>query len=393
MYNNDDFFKDINEGLQVFLENPHEFKELAYDIQQLLLDRIIKVEERIIQNNEIVKSNKIKNRNKNISPDERKDIGQETKRLNDVNEMLKQDLRRLREIGDSIAFAYFNKHDLKSLCWKQTAGFIGGKDGLKRELEELERFFNQGDFAILNDITNSLRFGDITVEKDGKPHLVEIKTSVHSNARIRRQEKDLNERMELIHNDYVENLFGSDKKLKKITSSTPEKNYVSGLEELIDIAIQKSKVSTKIEEGLTYIVIYKSNDFEFIKELIEKMNEPKVIYINSMKGLEENYIPFPNLISDSKALMEFYNGNLILMVVIEMGAVRNKLENFGYELSSNDEKGWTIKFDNDGVEETVIASDFNITRVGREFVSLDWIILSIHEVIEEAKRMLRITKD
>lgn len=393
MYNNDEFFKDINEGLQVFLENPHEFKELAYEIQLVLLDRLIKVEEIITQNNEIIKLNKQKTRDKNTAPDERKDISLETKRLNDVNEILKQDLKRLREIGDSIAFAYFNKHDLKSLCWKQTSGFIGGKDGLKRELEELERFFKQGNFAILNDITNSLRFGDITVEKDGKPHLVEIKTSIHSNARIRRQEKDLNERMELLHNDYVENLFGSDKKLKKMISSKPEKNYVVELEELIDIAMQKSKVAAKIEEGLTYIIIYKLDDFEFLQELIEQMNEPKVIYINSMKGLEENYIPFPNLISDSKALIEFYNGNLILMVAIEMGIIKNKLENLGYELSSSDEKGWTIKFDNNGVKETVMASNFNIARVGREFVSLDWIILSIHEVIEEAKKMLRITKD
>ncbi len=391
MYSNDEFFNDINEGLQILLENPYESKELAHDIQLLLLDRIIQVEDVIRKNNETVKSNKQKARDKRINQDERKSISLETKSLNDVNEILKQDLKRLREIGDSIAFAYFNKHDLKTLCWKESAGFIGGKDGLKKELEEFEKFFKQGEFAILNDITNSLRFGDITVEKDGKPHFLEIKSSIHSDARIQRQEKNLKERIEFLNNDYVENLFGSSMNFKRIYSSNPEKNCIDRARDLIDKAIKTGYVIDKIEEGLTYIFMYKEEKFEFLKKLYKNMNDPQIIYVNSMKSIVENYVPFPKLINNPYALMEFYNGNLILTVAIETGIVRSKLESLGYELSSIDEKGWTVKFNNNGIEQTVLVSTFHINRIGREFVSLEWIIMGIHEVIEEAKRMKNIT--
>lgn len=81
-------------------------------------------------------------------------------------------MRKLRQMGDSIAFSYFNKYDLKLLCWKQSAGFISGKKGLDKELKIFKSYFESGEFAILNDITNSLRFGDITISKNGKPDII-----------------------------------------------------------------------------------------------------------------------------------------------------------------------------------------------------------------------------
>lgn len=308
-----------------------------------------------------IKSNKTKiTRNKGITKDNkttndtRRKLSTESKNFKDKSIYLKEDIKRLREIGDSLAFTYFNKHDLKPLCWKQTAGFIGGKEGLKKELYELKSIFESGRFAILNDITNSLRYGDITIEKEGKPYLLEIKSSGNRNNRIIRQEKGLEEKMEVIQNDYIENFEETNQTFKRVHTNKQEINYKEDLQLLINEAFLKGKIIKEMEEGLTYAIYYKLEDFDDFKELCHNIKEPKVFYINQMKHINENYTPFPIIFKDEKSLMEFYNGNLIILVVIDLEILRNKLKQKGYIFNHN-ENG--------------------------EFISLEWFISGIEDVV------------
>ncbi|MCD7441001.1 hypothetical protein K4B79_22590 [Streptomyces lincolnensis] len=100
--------------------------------------------------------------------------------------------RQLRSVGDALAWRAFGFHRpfIVALCRNDPPGPMYGKAGLQAELEYVERVFKEnGSFALLHDLTNCLRIGDITVW-DGvhPPHTEEVKTNpkARKSAQIRR---------------------------------------------------------------------------------------------------------------------------------------------------------------------------------------------------------------
>ncbi|MEU3299766.1 hypothetical protein ABZ729_08080 [Streptomyces sp. NPDC006678] len=89
--------------------------------------------------------------------------------------------RQLRSVGDALAWRVFGFHRpfILALCRNDPPGPMYGKAGLQAELEHVERAFKEdGAFALLHDLTNCLRIGDITVW-DGvhPPRTEEVKTN------------------------------------------------------------------------------------------------------------------------------------------------------------------------------------------------------------------------
>ncbi|MFD7334929.1 hypothetical protein ACFV98_02850 [Streptomyces violascens] len=100
--------------------------------------------------------------------------------------------RQLRSVGDALAWHAFRFHRpfILALCRNDPPGPMYGKVGLQAELDYVERAFKEdGSFALLHDLTNCLRIGDITVW-DGirAPRTEEIKTNPKNrrSAQIRR---------------------------------------------------------------------------------------------------------------------------------------------------------------------------------------------------------------
>ncbi|MEU5525174.1 hypothetical protein ABZ759_32250 [Streptomyces sp. NPDC047860] len=100
--------------------------------------------------------------------------------------------RQLRSIGDALAWRVFGFHRpfILALCRNDSPGPMYGKAGLQAELERVERAFKEdGAFALMHDLTNCLRIGDVTVW-DGvhPPRTEEIKTNPKNtrNAQLRR---------------------------------------------------------------------------------------------------------------------------------------------------------------------------------------------------------------
>ncbi|MDU6981728.1 MAG: hypothetical protein E6361_10320 [Clostridium perfringens] len=381
----DELFINLNYKLQNFLKNPKENKVIAYDVQMMLLDYILRIENEIRDIKQRIESNKLICKDKKVKNDIRRELSVESKNLKEVSIVYKEAIKRLREIGDSLAFAYFSKYDLKSFCWKQSAGFIGGKDGLKNELTKLKSIFDEGGFAILNDITNSLRYGDITVDDNGKPLLLEIKSSSNKNKRIIRQQQDIDHRMEMINNDYLESFLGTDKKFKRVYSNTAEVNYIEELQTLIDKAILNGSIVKEMEEGLVYNIEYKPKNSDSVRAIVETMKEPKVFFLNEFKNINENYTPFPMVIKNNNHLMEFYSGNLLIILFIDLEIIKRKIEEKGYLFDINKDKEFIIAFDLNGENISMNISTYHICRIGREFLSLEWFIAEIENVVNSIK--------
>jgi hypothetical protein len=89
--------------------------------------------------------------------------------IGQLSELL-EDLRDLmfvyRMVGDAIAHIYLDRYDIKPLAIKESPGFLTKKKGLRLELYLLRAALRRGHIAVLNDLTNCLRYADVTLPKE-----------------------------------------------------------------------------------------------------------------------------------------------------------------------------------------------------------------------------------
>jgi hypothetical protein len=88
--------------------------------------------------------------------------------------------RQYRCVGDALAWRVFGfqRKTIIALCQNDSPGMMAGKDGLAAERARVDQVYREdGQFAILHDLTNCLRIGDVTVfGNDGTHETLEIKT-------------------------------------------------------------------------------------------------------------------------------------------------------------------------------------------------------------------------
>jgi hypothetical protein len=100
--------------------------------------------------------------------------------------------RQYRCVGDALAWRVFGfqRKTIIALCQNAPPGMMAGKEGLAAERARVDRAYREdGEFAILHDLTNCLRIGDVTVfRNDGTSETLEIKTDPlrHSPAQKRK---------------------------------------------------------------------------------------------------------------------------------------------------------------------------------------------------------------
>ncbi|MGY5014680.1 hypothetical protein ACWCY6_42560 [Streptomyces sp. 900105755] len=102
--------------------------------------------------------------------------------------------RQLRSVGDALAWRVFGFHRpfILALSRNDSPGPMYGKAGLKAELERFEEVVSEkGSFALLHDLTNCLRIGDITVwDGVNPPSTEEIKTNPNARRSIQHRRID-----------------------------------------------------------------------------------------------------------------------------------------------------------------------------------------------------------
>lgn len=88
--------------------------------------------------------------------------------------------RQYRCVGDALAWRVlgFQRRYVLALCRNQSAGVMAGSLGLPAERARVERAWQEdGQFALMHDLTNCLRIGDVTVFADEGPVTIEVKTN------------------------------------------------------------------------------------------------------------------------------------------------------------------------------------------------------------------------
>ena len=138
-------------------------------LQKLLIKEIIRAERKIRRSKSILKTLEA------VAPEA-------TAQLKERIESYRHLAYIWRCFGDAIAFLFMDKFALKQTFFnthncnaKQDAGFLAGKAGLSGEWMVMEEFLSKGIPALISDLTNTIRHGDVCVMIGPEPHLIEVK--------------------------------------------------------------------------------------------------------------------------------------------------------------------------------------------------------------------------
>jgi len=144
------------------------------------------------------------------------------------HDMCERIARQYRCVGDALAWRVygFQRQHIIALCQNQSPGLIAGKAGLQAELDRLEQARSDGKFALLHDLTNCLRIGDITVfDDDGTPSVIEVKTD--PSRRSPAQNRRIKAAIEAVRNGGP--LPGIDRHARLYDLDLPYKNHLEVL--------------------------------------------------------------------------------------------------------------------------------------------------------------------
>jgi hypothetical protein len=343
-------------------------------MQGLLLGEILRTEERI---------RALKTELKTIHP-ERPDA--DLKRFAFLTNRI-EGFRRCafiwRCFGDAIAFLYLDKYALKQTLYstgstkpKPDAGFIGGKEGLAGELAVLDKYLEKGVPAMLNDITNTIRHGDISILVGPDPILVEVKSSgARINPRGRKQAQSLELLNTFFSTDKVNGLHGIPELGRRAIS---EQTYVVELNSCVQRAAKEGYAVECPENGLFYIVM--GDEAPDIQSIFQDvgLRAPLVYGWNIAKSQQTwmPYVPFTLTLQDPDRLWEFINGALFILVAVEIDRlIEIAAENgVGSSYDQCADPDYPFKFAAaDGTLQNGIAEHL-INRIGFECVSPETLI-------------------
>jgi hypothetical protein len=236
--------------------NPHDLSALR-GLQSFLLRQVITVEHRIKRLKKAkgrMLSPKRKGSTKAKSTVLKKFVSKVEDRIQDLHQLL----FLWKCFGDGIACVYQSSYSLKHLYFdgeyvvKSEPGFMLGKAGFINEYRLLRKALAMNVPAVLSDLTNVIRHGDICLMGAADPVPVEVKSSANTNARVRKQQEQLRILHEFFRDDGAV-IFRGLPNTKRIEVSAPLVSYEEQINECMSDAQRYGTAVMRPEAGLAYI--------------------------------------------------------------------------------------------------------------------------------------------
>lgn len=287
-----------------------------------------------------------------------------------------------RCFGDAIAFTYLDKHALKQTFFntenwlpKQSAGFIADKEGLHAELDLVDKALAADVPAMLVDLTNTIRYGDVCLLGSSDPYLIEVKTSKSKNRRVARQLRDLQKLSSFYQKDFAKDFRGQE--LRRANVEIPEVTYLAEINNCITEAMVSGYSIARPEPGLTYLAVAGDAPIGEIMPKIGFLSPPLTFFLNVDKTEHswQPYFPFTLSIEKLEHLWAFLEGQLVIVVFVDPQALVDYAETQGYQARWEDTEGGAsfVLTSSDG-ESHMAISPFFIGRFGLDFSSPRWAI-------------------
>lgn len=376
-------------------EKPFENVTKWKDIQEGLIKKNIYIENKIrFQKQEIKDINFYrKNPNSRLSKADSLIAKGKIEQIEYQIEEYRRLLDILHSIGDAIAFTFLHKLDIKPMTFKQSAGFMSEKSGLKMEMQMFRYSYKNGIIAILNDLTSALRYADITLIKEDGATYVEVKSSENRNNRTDRQKENAEKVFNYLETDITEDLYNIGQKMQRKKLGSPEINYLSTINELIEISKSKGSAFRLAEPGLLYFVSHNepstNEDISlvFAKNEIEK---PIAFMLNAIKFPEQGYYPFSLSIYNPNNFLDFIEGEFSIIIFVDMRYVDKIAKEYKFIREPSDDPQFVFSFKNE--KENAELTEFKMSihffqRIPIEFVSLKWLFTDTFDRFSQLKSM------
>ncbi len=362
---------------------PHRNAKLSLEIQEDLIRRITYIERKIRETKSKIKERRRKLRTKRDVPLTKQEAKQ-------IKQAIESDLYKIdrynelififRSIGDAIAHTYISKWDIKSMFFKESPGFISGKKGNRLERRILRRSSESGVTTILNDLTNCLRYGDITVPRgDGPFAILEIKSPNKNkkrrelNQRGKRQLEAANKIASYLESDTTHDLFGMNGPVMRFSIKEDERNNISRLNELIEQSLINGEAHDEVEEGLFYFVSTYLQ-VESLEMIVQRFKEPMIGFAHVFKYENLGYYPFTLSIRNPLACYNFYLGKLAIVIVIDLAIIKKRFEHHDISVEIKIDEERPLILSKRGLETPMTIGSHLFNRVFAEFMSIEWLI-------------------
>ena len=294
-----------------------------------------------------------------------------------------------KSIADGVAFTFMNKFDIKPQNFKETAGFMTGKEGLKMELKALRFSYKKGLVAILNDLTTVLKYNDLTIMTSKNYVSVEMKSSELNSPRIQRQKIKSEKLFNYLDKGETTELYGLEGNFIRKSMEIAEKNYSRKLNFLIDKTKKTGVAHALIEPGLIYFVCRFTDNIEKeLDKVKEKYNLQKPLFhsLNSNKFPGEGYYPFSLSLSTDNYL-DFLLEEFIVLIMLDFKNVEAVSLNKGFTAKYVEDKQWVLEFYTSDGTKALVTSYHLLGRIFTEFVSPRYLFedgfLQYHKMLKE----------
>lgn len=371
------------------------------DIQHYIIDRILDTEKKLDHTKRAIGELKGALRAKHSSKQRSKEIKAQMTKCSDSLSAYSYLLYVWRCFGDGIAFKYISKWNLKRLLFesdspaiKASPGFLGDKSGIERELALMLDAISHGVPAVLCDITNTIRHGDICLLGESDPYVIEVKSSRNTNKRVTRQLESIQK----IHN-YLESDTGSVggvPQMERVALASIDRHHNSCINEVILYAMGGGWSRKSPENGLHYIAINCSTALDY-EEVFYGIAQPMLFLLNQAKTEKrwDNYYPFTLSLKTPEVLYAFLKGDVYVIVVIDGVVLKSLARDIGYDLSvvMADNIGFEMKKLSSCKPESIpyIISEHFVGRIGLEFLSLEWFVENEEAMMSEFERRITAT--
>lgn len=254
----------------------------------------------------------------------------------------------LKEIIDGIVWRYFefNRALLYILADKEASGPVRPDKGLINTMYELAQVFtNPGEAAILNDITNFLKVGNLTTIKSGGTiEFVEVKSGNRSGrgGRITRQKERMAEIVEFFNTGIGEY---DGKKIRIVVSPVKQKNYLPLLLNIIRSAKARGYYSEiignymiveciypeRLDDSETAIEYFK-NRHRSIKDQWEKMKDVVIpIFATEKLEFSKNFAPYTIFPFPDKICADILCGRVTTRIITNYSEVMRIFHKNGWK--------------------------------------------------------------
>lgn len=315
----------LTDMLRALEANPEDFG-LLLDLQKGLLARIKRTDARIATL-KAKRKTLVQQKKAGPSKDEAKrtkdEIAATSKAISDAQQLL----FLWRCFGDGIAFIYVNKLALKHMLYnthdyevKPPAGAILGKAGLRKEWSFLKLIISRKIPAVLSDLTNTIRHGDICVLVGPDPIPVEVKSSKNRNARVDRQIASLTALTQFLQTDVATNFRGLDH-IARLEVPGSDETHASVMNDCIARSRDTGFSAISPEPGLMYICVRSEDAVSEIWPYVKPKTMMTMLNETKTGAAWMPYFPFVLSIRRKEDLYDFMNGEISLMILLETEAV------------------------------------------------------------------------